>query len=97
MPESLWNRIAGLPLAVESHVVEHLHAPADRTTLLVRLRGRGAEGLGEDVGGTMIDEDGRFVAVACELGADLQRSLAARAGGSADHGVVNDGGAAAGP
>ncbi len=69
MPESLWNRIADLPLAVESHVVEHLHAPApaDRTTLLVRLRGGGAEGLGEDVGGTMIDKDGRFVAAAPEL------------------------------
>jgi L-alanine-DL-glutamate epimerase-like enolase superfamily enzyme len=69
MPESLWNRIADLPLAVESHVVEHLHAPApaDRTTLLVRLRGRGAEGLGEDVGGTVIDEDGRFVAAAPDL------------------------------
>jgi L-alanine-DL-glutamate epimerase-like enolase superfamily enzyme len=69
MPESLWNRIADLPLAVESHAVEHLHAPAqaDRTTLLVRLRGRGAEGLGEDVGGTMIDEDGRFVAAAPDL------------------------------
>jgi L-alanine-DL-glutamate epimerase-like enolase superfamily enzyme len=69
MPESLWNRIADLPLSVESHVVEHLHAPAeaDRTTLLVRLRGRGAEGLGEDVGGTMIDEDGRFVAAAPDL------------------------------
>jgi L-alanine-DL-glutamate epimerase-like enolase superfamily enzyme len=69
MSESLWNRLADLPLAVESHTVEHLHAapPADRTTLLVRLRGRGAEGLGEDVGGTMIDEHGRFVAAAPDL------------------------------
>jgi hypothetical protein len=69
MSESLWNRLADLPLAVESHAVEHLHAapPADRTTLLVRLRGRGAEGLGEDVGGTMIDEHGRFVAAAPDL------------------------------
>lgn len=69
MPESLWNRIADLPLVIQSHAVEHLHAapPADRTTLLVRLRGRGAEGLGEDVGGTMADGDGRFVAAAADL------------------------------
>src|SRR6185436_5699183 len=69
MPESLWNRISGLPLVVESHAVEHLDAPApaDRTTLLVRLRGRGAEGLGEDVGGTMLDEDGAFLAAAPDL------------------------------
>src|SRR5690242_21901057 len=66
MPEPLWNRLADLPLVIESHAVEHLSAPApaDRTTLLVRLRGRGAEGLGEDVGGTMIDEHGRFIAAA---------------------------------
>ena len=69
MPESLWNRISGLPLVVESHAVEHLSAPApaDRTTLLVRLRGGGAEGLGEDVGGTMLDEDGAFLAAAPDL------------------------------
>jgi len=69
MPESLWNRISGLPLVVESHAVEHLSAPApaDRTTLLVRLRGAGAEGLGEDVGGTMLDEDGAFLAAAPDL------------------------------
>jgi L-alanine-DL-glutamate epimerase-like enolase superfamily enzyme len=69
MPDSLWNRISGLPLVVESHAVEHLTAPApaDRTTLLVRLRGRGEEGLGEDVGGTMADEDGAFLAAAPAL------------------------------
>ena len=69
MPESLWNRISGLPLVVDSHAVEHLSAPApaDRTTLLVRLRGQGAEGLGEDVGGTMADEDGAFLAAAADL------------------------------
>jgi L-alanine-DL-glutamate epimerase-like enolase superfamily enzyme len=69
MPESLWNRIADLPLAIEAHAVEHLDAGpgVDRTTLLVRLRGHGAEGLGEDVGGTMTDEDGRFLAAAPDL------------------------------
>lgn len=69
MPESLWTRIADLPLVVESHAVERLAAPApaDRVTYLVRLRGRGAEGLGEDVGGTMLDADGAFLAAAPEL------------------------------
>jgi len=66
MPESLWKRISDLPLVLEAHAVEHLSAPApaDRTTLLVRLRGGNAEGLGEDVGGTMIDKDGAFLAAA---------------------------------
>src|ERR1700750_186975 len=69
MPDSLWDRISGLPLVVESHAVEHLTAPppADRTTLLVRLRGHGTEGMGEDVGGTMIDAAGAFLAAAPAL------------------------------
>jgi L-alanine-DL-glutamate epimerase-like enolase superfamily enzyme len=69
MTESLWNRIANLPLVVESHGVERLEAPApsERVTYLVRLRGRGGEGLGEDVGGTMLDEDGAFLAAAPAL------------------------------
>jgi hypothetical protein len=51
MPESLWKRIADLPLVVESHALERLEAPApaERVTTHVRLRGRGADGLGEDV------------------------------------------------
>jgi len=69
MTESLWTRVADLPLVVESHAVERLEAgpPSDRVTYLVRLRGRDAEGLGEDVGGTMIDEDGNFLAAAADL------------------------------
>src|SRR3954454_13203287 len=69
MPESLWTRIADLPLVVESHAIERLEAPApaERVTYLVRLRGRGAEGLGEDVGGDMLDEDGAFLAAAPAL------------------------------
>ena len=69
MPESLWTRIAALPLVVESHAIERLAAPAhaERVTYLVRLRGRGAEGLGEDVGGIMLDEDGAFLAAAPAL------------------------------
>jgi L-alanine-DL-glutamate epimerase-like enolase superfamily enzyme len=69
MPESLWTRMADLPLVVESHAIERLEAPApaERVTYLVRLRGRGAEGLGEDVGGAMLDEDGAFLAAAPAL------------------------------
>ena len=69
MPESLWTRIADLPLAVEAHDVTALAAPApaERVTLLVSLRGRGEEGQGEDVGGDMADEDGAFLAAAPAL------------------------------
>jgi hypothetical protein len=69
MPESLWTQIADLPLVVESHAIERLEAPApaERVTYLVRLRGRGMEGLGEDVGGDMLDEDGAFLAAAPAL------------------------------
>ena len=75
---SLWPRIADLPLVIESHAIERLAAPApaDRETLLVRLRGRGAEGLGEDVGGTMVDADGLFLAAAPELGLAGEWTLA---------------------
>ena len=68
-PQSLWSRIADLPFVVESHAIERLEAPApaERVTYLVRLRGRGAEGRGEDVGGDMADEDGAFLAAAPAL------------------------------
>ena len=69
MPESLWTRIADLPLVIDSHAVERLEAgpPTDRVTYLVRLRGGGAEGRGEDVGGDMLDEDGTFLGAAPDL------------------------------
>jgi L-alanine-DL-glutamate epimerase-like enolase superfamily enzyme len=59
MPESMWTRIADLPLTIESHALERLEAPApaERVTFHVRLRGGGVDGLGEDVGGTMVEED----------------------------------------
>jgi L-alanine-DL-glutamate epimerase-like enolase superfamily enzyme len=52
MSESLWNRIADLPLIIESHALERLEAPAsaERMTTLVRLRGAGADGVGEEIG-----------------------------------------------
>ncbi|MDX6555270.1 MAG: hypothetical protein QOD86_1465 [Miltoncostaeaceae bacterium] len=58
--ESLWPRIAGLPLVVETCEFERLHAvlapESERTTTHVRLAGAGAEGLGEDV--SVFKEDG---------------------------------------
>jgi hypothetical protein len=51
--ESLWPRLAGLPLIVEGCEYDRLHAPVaddfERVTTLVRLAGGGADGLGEDV------------------------------------------------
>jgi L-alanine-DL-glutamate epimerase-like enolase superfamily enzyme len=51
--ESLWPRLAELPLVVESCEYDRLHALAmhdfERVTTHVRLLGAGAEGLGEDV------------------------------------------------
>jgi hypothetical protein len=51
--ESLWPRLAELPLVVESCAFERLHAVLahdfERVTTHVRLAGAGAEGLGEDV------------------------------------------------
>ena len=69
MPESLWTRVADLPLTVDAHEINRLEAPAraERVTYLVRLRGGGAEGLGEDVGGDMLDEKGAFLAAAASL------------------------------
>jgi L-alanine-DL-glutamate epimerase-like enolase superfamily enzyme len=69
MPESLWTRVADLPLTVAAHTIERLEAPApaERVTYLVRLRGGDAEGLGEDVGGDMLDPKGAFLAAAPSL------------------------------
>jgi hypothetical protein len=51
--ESLWPRLADLPLVVESCEYDRLHATFahgfQRVTTLVRLVGAGADGLGEDV------------------------------------------------
>jgi hypothetical protein len=51
--ESLWPRLAELPLVVESCEYERLHAVLahefQRVTTHVRLLGAGADGLGEDV------------------------------------------------
>jgi L-alanine-DL-glutamate epimerase-like enolase superfamily enzyme len=69
MPESLWSRVADLPLTIDEHELHAVEPPTDeeRATYLVHLRGDGAEGLGEEVGGDMIDEHGRFLATAPAL------------------------------
>jgi hypothetical protein len=69
MPNSLWSRVADLALTIDAHAIEPLAAPApaERVTYLVRLRGRDAEGLGEDIGGDMLDENGTFLAAAPAL------------------------------
>ncbi len=58
--ESLWPRIAGLPLVIEACEYDRLHAVLayafDRITTHVRLTGAGADGLGEDV--SVFREDG---------------------------------------
>src|SRR5918997_246431 len=58
--ESLWPRVAALPLVVESCEFDRLHAVLgdefDRVTTHVRLIGAGADGLGEDV--SVMEEDG---------------------------------------
>jgi L-alanine-DL-glutamate epimerase-like enolase superfamily enzyme len=58
--ESLWPRLAGLPLVVDGCDFDRLHAVLayefERITTHVRLIGAGAEGLGEDV--SVVREDG---------------------------------------
>src|SRR5436190_304570 len=58
--ESLWPRLAELPLVVEGCEFDRLHAvvgyDVERITTHVRLIGPGADGLGEDV--SVLREDG---------------------------------------
>ena len=58
--ESLWPRLAELPLVVESCEYDALHAVLtnefNRVTTHVRLIGAGADGLGEDI--SLMEEDG---------------------------------------
>src|SRR3954471_24657843 len=69
MPESLWSRVADLPLTVEAHAAHPLETQTaeERASYLVRLHGDGAEGLGEDVGGDMLDDNGAFLTAAPAL------------------------------
>src|SRR5688500_9232418 len=58
--ESLWPRLAELPLAIEACEYDRLHAVLthefERITTHVRLVGSGADGLGEDI--SIFREDG---------------------------------------
>src|SRR5438093_3782201 len=58
--ESLWLRLARLPLVIEAYEFDRLHAVLayefERVTTHVRLVGAGADGLGEDV--SQFREDG---------------------------------------
>ena len=53
MAESLWKRLAPIPLEIERYELERLEQPVTRgftrVTTVVHLRGGGEEGLGEDV------------------------------------------------
>jgi L-alanine-DL-glutamate epimerase-like enolase superfamily enzyme len=58
--ETLWPRLAGLPLVIEACAYERLHAVLayefERVTTHVRFIGTGVDGLGEDV--SVVREDG---------------------------------------
>src|SRR4051794_19486164 len=53
MTESLWPRLASLPLTVDSYELERLSSgpgfEPERKTVLLRLRGAGTDGVGEDI------------------------------------------------
>jgi hypothetical protein len=76
--ESLWPRLAGLPLVIEACEYDRLHAVQanefERITTHVRLVGAGADGLGEDV--SVFREEGTALhamrSVARTLGAEAR-------------------------
>src|SRR3954466_10036928 len=77
--ESLWPRLAELPLVVEACEYDRLHAVLanefNRITTHVRLIGAGADGLGEDV--SLMEEDGTSLHEARpELGLEGEWTLA---------------------
>ncbi|HXW58931.1 MAG TPA: hypothetical protein VEJ23_05580 [Solirubrobacteraceae bacterium] len=58
---STWELLAGLPVEIESYELEGMRALVssefERKTTIVRLRGRGEEGLGEDVTYDAVDHE----------------------------------------
>jgi L-alanine-DL-glutamate epimerase-like enolase superfamily enzyme len=60
-PSSTWERLAGLPLQIDSYELEPLRAfvssDFDRKSTVIRLSGAGNEGLGEDVTYDAVDHD----------------------------------------
>ncbi len=70
MPESLWSRVADLRLTIAEHRWERVLEPGEpdeHGRYLLHLSGDGFAGLGEEVGGTMMDKDGSFFALAPSL------------------------------
>ena len=69
MPESLWSRVADLPLTIAEHRWECVMPPGEpeHGRYILYLSDGASEGLGEEVGGTMMDEDGAFLALAPSL------------------------------
>jgi L-alanine-DL-glutamate epimerase-like enolase superfamily enzyme len=60
-PSSTWERLADLPLLIEHYALEPLQAfvssDFDRRSTVIRLRGAGEEGLGEDVTYDAVDHE----------------------------------------
>jgi L-alanine-DL-glutamate epimerase-like enolase superfamily enzyme len=69
MPESLWSRVAELPLTIAEQRWEVVAPPGEpeHGRYILHLGDGRAEGLGEEVGGTMMDADGAFLALAPSL------------------------------
>jgi L-alanine-DL-glutamate epimerase-like enolase superfamily enzyme len=69
MPASLWSRVADLTLTIAEHDWEHVMPPGEpeHGRYVLHLRDGTSEGLGEEVGGTMMDKDGAFLALAPAL------------------------------
>jgi L-alanine-DL-glutamate epimerase-like enolase superfamily enzyme len=60
-PSSTWERVADLPLEIEGYGLEPLQALVssefDRKSTVIRMKGAGQEGLGEDVTYDAVDHD----------------------------------------
>jgi L-alanine-DL-glutamate epimerase-like enolase superfamily enzyme len=69
MPESLWSRVADLPLTIAEYRWESVAPPGEpeHGRYILHVSDGTLEGLGEEVGGTMMDEDGAFLALAPSL------------------------------
>jgi L-alanine-DL-glutamate epimerase-like enolase superfamily enzyme len=69
MPESLWSRVADLALTIAEQRWETVMAPGEpeHGRYVLHLGDGTSEGLGEEVGGTMMDEDGAFLSLAPSL------------------------------
>jgi hypothetical protein len=59
--ESLWSRVADLPLTIEAYALERLQRDVSsdftRVSTTIRLRGAGTDGIGEDVSYDAVDHD----------------------------------------